>query len=185
MKDTFNELVAYLKNPVLEQDSNQDNSYRLKKFSHLLVFSIITAFLLTPLFGLVEHFGFVDMDTHAMEELLKKMSKTKVFLLTVIAAPLLEELFFRAPITLFYNKKYFKKVFYLFAIIFGLVHLSNFQITPYVILFTPILVAPQIILGGYLGFIRVRFGLQWSILLHACYNAFFMTMGFLSDLVIS
>lgn len=181
MKETLNELVAYLKNPVLEKDQNQNNSYRLKKFLHLLIISVITAFIITPLFALIEHFDFVDMDTHAMEELMKKMSKTKIFLITVVGAPLLEELFFRAPITLFNNKKYFKIVFYLFAIVFGLVHLSNFQITTNVLLFAPILVAPQTILGGYLGFIRVRFGLQWSILLHACYNAFFMIITFISD----
>ena len=183
MKETLNELVAYLKNPVLEKDQNQDNSYRLKKFLHLLVISILTAFIITPLFALIEHFGYVDMNTHAMEELIKSMSKLKLFLFVVVAAPLLEELFFRAPITLFHRKKYFKLIFYAFAFIFGFIHLSNFEITTNVLILAPILVAPQIILGGYLGFIRVRFGLIWSILLHASYNAFFILMSFASDFV--
>ncbi len=182
MKDTFNELVNYLKNPVLEKDTNQENSYRFKKFFHLLVISILTGAALTPLFALIEHLGWVDMNTHAMEELMKNMSKIS-FSICCNCAPLLEELFFRAPITLFQNKKYFKIVFYAFAVIFGLIHLSNFKITTNVLLLAPILVAPQIILGGYLGFIRVRFGLQWSILLHASYNAFFVLITFASDLV--
>ena len=50
-------------------------------------------------------------------------------MVAVIAAPLLEELLFRAPITLFQNKKYFKIVFYTFALVFGFIHLSNFEIT--------------------------------------------------------
>jgi membrane protease YdiL (CAAX protease family) len=183
MKDTFNELVSYLKNPVLEKDTNKENSYRFKKFFHLLVISILTGTALTPLFVLIEHLGWVDMNTHAMEELMKNMSKINIFLFAVMVAPLLEELFFRAPITLFQNKKYFKIVFYAFAVIFGLIHLSNFEITTNVLLLAPILVAPQIILGGYLGFIRVRFGLIWSILLHASYNAFFVLISFAGDLI--
>lgn len=118
-----------------------------------------------------------------MEELMKNMSKLNVFLIVVIAAPLSEELLFRAPIAFFHHKKYFKLIFYTFAIAFGLVHLSNFEITTNVLLLAPILVAPQIILGGYLGFIRVRFGLIWSILLHASYNAFFVLISFAVDLI--
>ncbi|QXP74352.1 CPBP family intramembrane glutamic endopeptidase [Tenacibaculum sp. HL-MS23] len=183
MKDTFKELVGYLKNPVLEKDTNQENSYRFKKFLHLLIISILTGAALTPLFALIEYLGLVDMNTHAMEDLMKRMSKIKVFLYAGIAAPLLEELLFRAPITLFKSKKYFKVVFYAFALIFGFIHLSNFGITTNVLLLAPILVAPQIILGGYLGFIRVRFGLTWSMLLHASYNVFFVLITFTTDLM--
>ena len=73
--------------------------------------------------------------------------------------------------------------FYFLTIAFGLVHLSNFVITNNVIYFAPILVAPQIVLGGYLGFIRVKFGLLYSILLHAAYNAFFILGTFAADLM--
>ena len=123
------------------------------------------------------------MDEHAMKEMMDNFSKTSIFFFAVIIAPLLEELFFRTPITLFANKKRFRTTFYIIAILFGLIHLSNFNITTNTLLLAPILVAPQIILGGYLGYIRVRFGLIWSIFLHASYNAFFMLISFTSDLV--
>ncbi|TDQ23739.1 CPBP family intramembrane glutamic endopeptidase [Tenacibaculum caenipelagi] len=183
MKETFHELIAYLKNPVLEKDSNQDTSYRFQKFFHLLIISILTALVLTSLFLLIEHFEWVDMNDHAVEELLKTNSKWSVIFFAVILAPTLEELFFRAPITLFHNKKSFKIAFYVFAILFGLIHLTNYNFTINLLLFAPILIAPQTILGGYLGFIRVRFGLTWSILLHACYNAFFVLISFAGDLI--
>ncbi|CAL2101853.1 membrane protein of unknown function [Tenacibaculum sp. 190130A14a] len=125
----------------------------------------------------------VNLEDHAMEEMMKTMSKTVVFIFAVIVAPLLEELIFRAPITLFRDKKTFKVAFYAFAFIFGLIHLTNFTITTNVLILAPILVLPQIILGGYLGFIRVKFGLGWSILLHACYNAFFILGSFAADLI--
>ena len=49
-------------------------------------------------------------------------------------------------------------------------HISNFEMTKQVLLFSPLLVAPQISVGFLLGYIRVRFGLIWSMALHACYN---------------
>ncbi|WP_075344419.1 CPBP family intramembrane glutamic endopeptidase [Tenacibaculum agarivorans] len=181
MMNTFKELISYLKNPVLESDTNTDLQYRLTKFFHLLIISIITATLLTPLFSLVEALGLVNMESHAMKDIMNQFSKTQVFLLAAIVAPLLEELFFRAPITLFKDKSTFRILFYLFAVFFGFVHITNFELTPNVLLLSPILVAPQVILGGYLGFIRVRFGLQWSIVLHATYNAFFILFSFAAD----
>ncbi|CAM1344376.1 CPBP family intramembrane glutamic endopeptidase [Tenacibaculum amylolyticum] len=181
MLDTFNELVAYLKNPVLEKDPNNTPTHRLTKFFHIFLISVITGIILTPVLIYIESSGLVNMDDHAMKELARNFSKAKVLFLTVIVAPLIEELIFRAPITLFHSQKAFKIAFYVFAIVFGLVHLTNFTITTNVILLAPILVAPQIILGGYLGFIRVRFGLGWSILLHASYNCLFILFSFASD----
>lgn len=183
MRATFNELITYLKNPVLEKDTNKDHNYRFKKFFHLLIISIITGALLSPLFVLIEELGLVNMNDHAMEELMRTYSKPAIFLFAVVAAPLIEELIFRAPITLFDERKTFRIMFYVFAVIFGLIHLSNFNISRNVLLLAPLLVAPQTILGGYLGFIRVKFGLIWSILLHASYNAFFVLASFLGDLI--
>ena len=182
MKETFHELITYLKNPVLKKDTNRNTSYRFQKFFHLLIISIITGAVLTPLFFLIQYFGWINMNDHAMEELMKTHSKWFIAFLSIVLAPILEELFFRAPITLFHGNKTFKIAFYVFAILFGSVHLTNFSINTNVLLLAPILVAPQTILGGYLGFIRVRFGLQWSMLLHACYNAFFVLISFAGDL---
>ncbi|CAL2086709.1 CPBP family intramembrane glutamic endopeptidase [Tenacibaculum sp. 190524A02b] len=181
MKETLQELITYLKNPVLEKDSNTENSYRVHKFLHLLSISILTSFFLMPLFAIVEHLELIDMEKHAMESMLKDFSKPIIFLFVVVVAPLTEEFIFRGPLTLFKRKKVFKIAFYTFAILFGLIHITNYKITSNVLLLTPILIAPQIILGSYLGFIRVRFGLAWSILLHACYNAFFMLITFAGD----
>lgn len=182
MQQTFQELISYLKNPVLEKDPNQDPKYRSKKFLHLLLISVITGMVCSPIFVLIESAGLVDMENHAMEKLLRDMPKIKVLFLAAVVAPLIEELVFRAPITVFKNKRLFNTAFYFLAILFGLVHLSNFTITNNVILLAPILVAPQIILGGYLGYIRVRFGLGWSILLHSAYNFIFILISFAGDL---
>jgi membrane protease YdiL (CAAX protease family) len=182
MKETFLELMNYLKNPVLEEDSNMDFKYRIRKFGFLLVICLLTGLAISPIFTLIEEFGWINMEDHAMEEMMQQFSKPIIFFFAVVIAPLFEELIFRAPLTLFKNKKSFKIPFYIFAILFGLVHLNNFKMTQNVILLAPILVAPQTLLGGYLGFIRIRFGLGWSMALHAAYNGILMLLAFSSDL---
>lgn len=179
MKQTFLDLFSYLKKPILEEDQNTDIKYRFTIFSHLLIISLVTGIVISPLFSLLEYLNLIDMNTHKVEEMFAGMSKIQMLLIGAIVAPLMEEVIFRAPITLFKNKKTFKIAFYSFAILFGFVHISNFEITTNVLLLSPLLVLPQILLGGYLGFIRIRFGLHWAIFLHAAYNGILITLSFL------
>ena len=69
-------------------------------------------------------------------------------------------------------KTYFPIIFYLSAIVFGLIHISNYDgLTikdPTFILY----VSTQIIGGLSLGYIRIKYGLKYSILFHASYNSF-------------
>ncbi|CAM1339742.1 CPBP family intramembrane glutamic endopeptidase [Tenacibaculum aestuarii] len=184
MQETFHELINYLKNPILEKDDNQDTLYRFQKFLHLLIISILTAMVSLALIGLVDKLGLVNLaEDHKAEELFKSLPKIVVFFLAVILAPLLEETFFRAPLTAFKKGKQFRIAFYLFAILFGFVHITNYQISTNVLLLSPILVLPQTLLGFYLGFIRVRFGLLWAMALHAVYNGIFVGATFLGDLM--
>lgn len=182
MRKTFLELIRYLKHPVLEEDKNTNFLYRIKKFGFLLIICLLTGIAISPIFSIIETFGLVNMENHAIEDMIKEFSKLQIFLFAVVMAPILEELIFRAPLKLFRKVENFKIVFYTFAIIFGLIHIANFNTTLNVVLLSPILVAPQIILGGYLGFIRVRFGLIWSIALHACYNGILMAITFAPNL---
>ena len=182
MKETFLDLINYLKNPTLQEDENKEIEYRLVKFCWLLAICLLTGLAITPIFSIIENFGLINMEDHAMEDMMKTLSKPVIFLMAVGFAPLFEEIIFRAPLTLFKKQNTFKIFFYLFAILFGFVHLFNFTITQNVLILAPILVAPQILLGCYLGFIRVRFGLLWSIALHACYNGILMLITFSAEL---
>ena len=65
----------------------------------------------------------------------------------------------------------FKLVFYSTALLFALIHLTNYQLSLTVILLAPILVLPQFIGGILLGYIRLRSGFIWGFLLHALNNA--------------
>lgn len=181
MKTTLIELFSYLKAPDPYKDENTDKGYRITKLLHLFVISVISALVLAIPISIIDELGIIDANKHSVSELLANNSILFILFSAVIMAPLFEELIFRAPITLFGEHKNFKFFFYLFAVLFGLVHLFNYKgnFTTTTLLVTPILTAPQTVLGGYLGFIRVKFGLLWSILLHAIYNGLFIGVSLL------
>ncbi|QOD61628.1 CPBP family intramembrane metalloprotease [Polaribacter haliotis] len=179
MKETLLNLLVYLKKPVLEQDSNTALNYRFNLFFKLFALCVLTGIIITPIFVLLEELNWVNMDSHEVEKMFKGMAKWKILLVGAVVIPVIEELIFRAPITAFKKPKHFKFSFYFFALVFGFVHISNFETTTSVLLLSPILVLPQILVGFYLGYIRVRLGLQWSMLLHGSYNGFFLALSFL------
>jgi len=185
MKTVIIELVDYLKNPTLEKDQNKEISYRLKKFVQILGISFATTFALGFILTLIEGTGWLETGKHSIEDTLKNSNTLTLFVLAAIIAPAIEELLFRAPLTLFKKAKTFKIAFYLITFLFGYIHLINYDITLNILLFSPILIAPQLFIGWYLGFIRVRFGLIWSIALHAAYNGILVSLFILGKNAIS
>jgi len=65
--------------------------------------------------------------------------------------------------------RFFPFIFHLSAIIFGLMHLTNFEHINNYFLAIP-LVSSQFVSGYVLGFIRMKFGLIYSMGLHAVWN---------------
>lgn len=63
-------------------------------------------------------------------------------------------------------------VFYLFAISFGLLHITNFyHILPEKIkLFSFLFVLPQIFLGIFIGYVRLKNGFGWGLIMHLIFN---------------
>jgi len=68
-------------------------------------------------------------------------------------------------------EKEFPFIFYLTALVFGMVHISNFGLDPDKWYLAPLLVLPQLILACYLGYIRIRNNIGYSIYIHALNNA--------------
>ncbi|MFD2513027.1 hypothetical protein ACFSRY_04060 [Pontibacter locisalis] len=73
----------------------------------------------------------------------------------------------------------YKVVFYTMALLFGLVHLTNFEYSLAILILAPVLVAPQIVAGLLFGYMRVKHGFFWGYFLHAGHNAIFLTLGVL------
>lgn len=164
------ELLLFAKNPVYEQDITNPFTNKLKTFIKLLIIALCTSIVLLLIASVVENLLQLEMGKHAMDDLFDNYSPLLIFFLAVVVAPFFEELLFRGPLVFFKNSNSFKIVFYAFTTAFGFMHISNFEMSTQVLLFSPLLVAPQIGVGFILGFIRVKFGLVWSMALHACYN---------------
>jgi len=178
MTETFREIIYFIKNPTLEKDPNPNFNYRLRKFGKILTISFISSFLLAIPIGVLTVTDMISIESHAMEDIMEKYSFSFVFFLTVAVAPILEEAIFRAPLTLFKKQRFFKIAIYTSTLLFGFIHITNYELTLRILLFSPFLVAPQVFLGFYLGYTRVRFGLLWAIALHACFNGILMSFEF-------
>ncbi len=68
--------------------------------------------------------------------------------------------------------------FYLSALGFGLIHLGNHQFSRERLVLPVVLVLPQVFGGLILGYLRVRYGIRWSILFHML-NNFVLIMPYL------
>lgn len=70
-------------------------------------------------------------------------------------------------------KYHFTIIFYLFAIFFGLLHISNYKVvTPIQYLLLVLLVLPQIVGSLIMGYVRVKYcnGIIITIMIHILYN---------------
>ncbi len=166
----LNEVWEFLKNPIYLEDDNEDFKHRVRILFKILGLSIAFSILLGLLIGVFQTIFEIDFGEHAIDKVLEKYPISYLFFAAVVLAPIIEETIFRGPLYFFRNSAYFKWVFYLLTIIFGFYHVTHFEITKTVLFFSPLLVAPQLIAGTFFGFIRVRFGLLWSIALHTFYN---------------
>ncbi len=185
MKATLDELIVFLKNPTVGKAKDATFRDRLKTFFNLFFISLTTSFVFTSLIAILEETGLLVSDNHAVEELFKTLTPLHFFMFVAVVAPLIEESIFRGPLTLFKQPRYFKVAFYIFALAFGFVHITNYEITTKILLCSPILIAPQFFAGLYFGFIRVKFGLLWSIALHAAYNTFLFSLYLIAKDVVT
>ena len=215
----FKEFFSFLKHPRYAYESDQALEFSTATYMYVLIFFTII-FISSPLLYLV---GIENMQ-HSVDELMKTYPKWVFILLTVIIAPLAEELIFRwhlrQPIVLIwiiafcvsggltmvyqsgkislwplvillifvfsllalmlssdfvqqfiidFYKNFFPAIFYGTVLVFAFAHLSNFsEIESWYI--APILVLPQALIAIFLGYIRVRKNIFWSIYFHAFHN---------------
>jgi len=84
---------------------------------------------------------------------------------------------FKLKAFLFYRRNYWL-YFYASAFSFGLLHLTNYNIHHFIPVVSMVLVLSQIFAGCILGFVRIKFGLTWSICFHALHNLIFILFLF-------
>ncbi len=156
---------------------------------------------LSVLIGNFDKLGWVKAENHQVALLLDLAPVWLVLLLVVIIIPFIEEIIFRlflrfkrnyllqmiisafpqtkTYILNFWNKN-FGYIFYLSALGFALIHITNFDSGSTIPYLFPILVLPQFITGLFTGYLRVRYNFMTGYLLHALHNAVFITIALLS-----
>ncbi len=76
-------------------------------------------------------------------------------------------------------KKHFRWIYYGFAILFGLLHISNFSnASLWVFCLTPLLVLPQFLSGLVIGYLRMQFGFFWGFTFHAVWNSALLSLAY-------
>jgi membrane protease YdiL (CAAX protease family) len=215
----FSDFISFLKQPRYAYKSDQPLDFSTATLMYVFLFFTII-FISSPLL----YFVGVENMQHSVDELMKNYPIWVFALLTVVGAPVMEELIFRwhlrRPVVLIWSiaiaicgglgfayqsekmmfwpfiimivfiialaallsssgqvqrflsdlyRKYFSFIFYMTVLIFAFAHLSNFsKVDNWYI--TPILVLPQALIALFLGYIRVRNNIFWSIYFHAFHN---------------
>ncbi len=218
LKNTWNDLREYLPRPYDKLDTTATLGHKVGRLFSVLAFDLAGAVVLMLLLQAVSEMGWLNMEEHAVAEAFSSMSTTALLLMAVVAAPLLEEFFFRFPLRFEANPfmglarifapfkntsvsdggeaerkqlrranlrgwwdRNYRWIFYLSALLFAYVHISNFKINATILLLSPLLVAAQFWMGSLSGYLRTRYGFVWSLLLHGIHNLILVGGALLSD----
>ena len=205
IKNTLFDLFQFLKTPKDQQDTNQTTSYKSNRLFSILIIDLVLAVVFMSLISFLEHFNFIDFENHKSNELMQ-LPTIVIILVGAFIIPFVEELIFRSYLRLKHNyllqpilyitsftgetnqekikafiennwNKFYRCIFYISALIFALVHLFNFEDINEILLFLPILIAPQFIVGLLAGYLRVKFGLLWGFFLHGLHNLILLSLG--------
>jgi len=188
MKDILSEIIAFIKNPKDERIED----YTLKKNIKYVLFVfcmdvLLNIFLFIPLLYLIDSIEPLITELR-IDYTFNTFASTLLFIGILI--PIIEEVLFRSwlryntLVSSIFSKsrwdKIFKYLVYTSIIVFGLVHSSNYLNHSLFFYFTiPFIVATQTIGGILFTFIRVKFNLISSILLHSTWNTGVIVLAFL------
>ncbi|MEM9258091.1 MAG: CPBP family intramembrane glutamic endopeptidase [Bacteroidota bacterium] len=192
IKDTFADLLSFFRRPFDQYDEEASLNFKIKRLFAVLLADVIAILPILGLVAFITNQGWVDLEDHAVAEMLTQFGAVGIILIAVVFTPLLEELIFRGPLIFqrnpfvaspnaekqasrrgWWDRRY-SFIFYGFALAFALIHLMNYQVSISVLLFSPILLGAQFILGSLAGFLRVRYGFWWAYFLHALHNLIFV-----------
>lgn len=151
-------LLAVIAAPVLEE-----LFFRLPLKFSLLAIAVYPVYSLLILFLIVSSMimGINDIDLWKIGVPLSIVS----ILLVLILSPRLKRI-----VSWKYNRK-FSLIFYWQAILFGLIHMFNYELDQIAMLYVlPLLVVPQFFIGLGLGFLRTKYGILMAMYTHAVYN---------------
>ena len=146
-------------------------------FYERIIFAVLLApiieeslFRLLLVFNKRNLFYFFVMCVGLFITFLVRESYFKLFLFILLSLISIIIYFYFEVIKSFLVKNY-RCFFYFIVVLFAVLHLFNFNgINSHNLFVAIILVVPQIILGLILGYLRIKYGIAYSILFHAIVN---------------
>lgn len=201
MKEEIKLLLQFLKKPT----SGFVKDRKVKKFFSILILDIEITALVFGILSLLEN---IDAVKNGIVHKADNFDSIVLIVAALFFAPIIEEFIFRYflvykrfnPLRIFIkNKPNFSNefayteeksideqwnlilpyAFYTSAILFGLLHLTNYEFNTVVLLLSPLLIMVQLNLGLLAGYLRVRINFGSAVLLHIIHNAIFVSVTLL------
>lgn len=160
----------YMKSPTPIQKNSSPFVAKLKLFGIVLAYTLLFGLLLEYGLHIFHYTGVLDFKNHATYRVIERYPLWQILWILILLSPLLEEFFFRWPLRFFTKNPFYSYACYWLLLFFALYHLANFEINAKIFLLAPILIAPQLVLGTFLTYIRVHLNIWWSVALHGLYN---------------
>ncbi len=183
MIEVWRDFRAFLKRPVLLAPAGA-SPRAARQVAALFALETVVILLLAGAGAIAAHFGFGPRGF-----MKPGWSLPQFLLIGALIAPVIEELVFRSWLTgpagwllrwpVFVRiraifVRFFPFLFWFSSLAFGLLHLMNYREPSAATLFW---IIPQTMMGAFLGYARVRWGLWASIAMHAAHNALFILAG--------
>jgi membrane protease YdiL (CAAX protease family) len=90
----------------------------------------------------------------------------------IVVAPLLEEFLFRWPLRFYHKSVYFGWILYSVSALFAIVHLVNYEYDNSLKYLFWLHTSPQLFVGLYAAYIRLKLGIWYAVFIHAFNNVF-------------
>ncbi|MCP1994363.1 CPBP family intramembrane glutamic endopeptidase [Flavobacterium sp. HSC-61S13] len=180
MKVIFKEIIAFYKNP---KDLRADDLSLKNNVRYILGVILIDLIFFALIAPMLHYIFTLELIAEDISNIVYKQNTLFYnIIISAVLVPLMEELIFRFPLR--YNNFYryfvseqkwnyvFKILVYLLPLIFGVVHLSNYENINIFILIalSPVLIGSQLV-GGYLyTFLRVKFNFLSAVFCHISWN---------------
>lgn len=191
------DLFDFLKNPQDNFNETLSTKQKWKILFSILLLDFILVIFASGITSFIDSFLF-ELESDPIEDIFSNKNAVSIIVMAAVIVPFIEELIFRFPLKyernlvfhffdfLTKNKaktfwfKHFRIFFYLFAIAFALMHLTNYSNTNSLFyILAPLIVLPQIIAGITLGYVRLKLGFFWGVLQHGLYNLILFSVALL------
>ncbi|KOY86597.1 hypothetical protein AD998_10975 [bacterium 336/3] len=186
------EFLEFIKHPTDSRIINYNIKKNVKYIGYILIIELLISIII--IFPIISILEWIEPIIETKRINYKESTLIYAIVGGVIVAPIIEEITFRLILRykLVIKKiiirntwdKIFKYLVYISIILFGMVHISNYENNSvFFWCISPIIVLTQLLGGAFLSFLRIRFNFLSGILYHTLWNGFFLILSLISSII--